>query len=38
MKQEEEQNKILKKLINEYIEFKAKFQSEQQINKILNLN
>ena len=37
MKQEEQQNQILKKLINEYIEFKAKFQSEEQINKILNL-
>ena len=37
MKQEEQQNKILENLINEYIEFKAKFQSKEKINKILNL-
>ena len=37
MKQKEQQNQILENLINEYIEFKAKFQSEEQINKILNI-
>ena len=33
MKQEEQQNQILENLIMEYIKFKAKFQSEEQINK-----
>ena len=37
MKQKEQQNQILENLIMEYIEFTAKFQSEVQINKILNL-